>query len=611
VGVNVTALAASIYLVIFVLDRGFDLTDEAFYILNIWLPKDNRTALTEFGYYLDLFVQVFGKDVVALRAFGLLGLLSVSGFLAYQLVQYVRVKPHVTTTLAELIIIANGIVLAALVYYRIWLITPSYNWFSLLGTILLAGGGILAVRIFRYEIKPDAGALAIIYRTIPIAAIIATGGFLGTIGRPLTGLALGVFVAIWLILTLPVKRWLMVGIAALGTFLMLAAAHIWWLEGGWAIAVERVETGMKFAEILQAGQSVSSTVERAAEVLADIPGRFTEGAVARGYLALATAAILAFGWQKWFRKSTQIEWQSVYAVAIFCGFSVFMLVWITQVKSISVGELPGFVGLDMTMFLWGILVAKLAFDRFYNNELISNIRPVTGSQDRIWEIPLLVVFFVFLALFHSLGSTTLLINGSGTAFILYASAAFLMIVKLFPQRFRLARLFLLSVAAGPGIYFFLWATDNPYRLAGKLDDQTQPITFFDSATRLKVDAPTAFWVNGIQKIAVDAGWQPGTPLIDMTGGTPGAAVVLAARAPVTPWLVGGYKGSTDFVQLALSLMQKQTLKRAWILTAPKGVRRISSEILNTAGLVFPGGYSLVDTVKTSYRNEEQFLWKPN
>jgi len=224
---------------------------------------------------------------------------------------------------------------------------------------------------------------------------------------------------------------------------------------------------------------------------------------------------------------------------------------------------------------------------------------------------LLIILFIFLALFHSLGSTSSLVNGSGIAYVLYASAAILAIFELIPPHNHLLRVFMLTLIASSSAYFFLMATNNPYRLPVGIYYQTEKVTFLDSNTSLKVDPATARWVNEIKLIADDAGWKAGMPLIDLTGGTPGAAVVLAGRSPTTPWLVGGYKGSTSYVQMALSLAEKQLLNSAWILTSPEGVRRVPPEVLNSVGLIFPNNYTLVGRIRTGYRDEEQFLWKPN
>ena len=71
-------------------------------------------------------------------------------------------------------------------------------------------------------------------------------------------------------------------------------------------------------------------------------------------------------------------------------------------------------------------------------------------------------------------------------------------------------------------------------------------------SRFFVDEATADYVVGLQQIALDADWEQGTHLIDLTGASPGAVVVLDGRAPGVPWLLGGYEGSDRFALTALS-----------------------------------------------------------
>jgi len=154
------------------------------------------------------------------------------------------------------------------------------------------------------------------------------------------------------------------------------------------------------------------------------------------------------------------------------------------------------------------------------------------------------------------------------------------------------------------------AASNPYRLLGSVFEQTELVTFVGVETVVAVDPATAAWVSGIKAAAERNNWQTGTLLIDLTGGTPGAAVVLTAQPPTTSWLVGGYKGSDEYVRYALSQVDLRSLKSAWVLTAPGGLRSVSEEVLASVELPFPEGYILAGQMRTGHRDELQYLWKP-
>jgi len=73
---NAMLPAVTVILLVLVLDRGFDITDEAYYILSAWYPENNLSALTVFGNYLNLGTQIVGRNIANLRATGLLILLA-------------------------------------------------------------------------------------------------------------------------------------------------------------------------------------------------------------------------------------------------------------------------------------------------------------------------------------------------------------------------------------------------------------------------------------------------------------------------------------------------------------------------------------------------------
>ena len=148
------------------------------------------------------------------------------------------------------------------------------------------------------------------------------------------------------------------------------------------------------------------------------------------------------------------------------------------------------------------------------------------------------------------------------------------------------------------------------RIIITLITQNVEVTFLASRGFLYVDIPTANYINTLKRVALKSGWVHGTPLIDLTGGSPGATVILGGEIVGAPWLVGKYKGSNEFAKTVLEMVPKSKLQSAWVLTAPKGKRKISSEILLELGLDFPSDYIAVGKTKTGHREEIQVPWKP-
>ncbi len=154
------------------------------------------------------------------------------------------------------------------------------------------------------------------------------------------------------------------------------------------------------------------------------------------------------------------------------------------------------------------------------------------------------------------------------------------------------------------------ANMRPYRLSAPIAQQTHDVTTWDDGVALRVDESTATYVQALKAMAGNGNWRSGTPLIDLTGATPAAALVLGGRFFGIPWIPGGYPGSQKLASRVLRDAKRIDLESAWILTAPQGIRRISSAVLGDAGLVFPDAYERLGAVRTGYRDETQFLWKP-
>lgn len=172
---------------------------------------------------------------------------------------------------------------------------------------------------------------------------------------------------------------------------------------------------------------------------------------------------------------------------------------------------------------------------------------------------------------------------------------------------RVSVIYLLAVLP---VLFLFYVSLMPYRLPESMSHQTNPVTLTAGNAPIFVDEPTAGWINALRSGALEHGWSEGTPLIDMTGATPGAALVLGANAPVTPWIVGGYKGSRSFAASVLAATGEDVLKDAWILTVPSSLAKNDELLLSEAGLDFPSGYEIAAEVTTGYRKEKQLLWKP-
>jgi hypothetical protein len=152
------------------------------------------------------------------------------------------------------------------------------------------------------------------------------------------------------------------------------------------------------------------------------------------------------------------------------------------------------------------------------------------------------------------------------------------------------------------------ATATPYRIP-PLWNQTAHVTIGARSSSLLVDKITANYISGLQRAAATHGFQLGTPIIDLTGSSPGTVFALGGEAPGIPWLSGGYAGSAAYVQEVLNRVPREHLRLAWVLTAP-GNSTLPDSGLRPLGLNFPKDYEMIGQACFGLPCVAHFLWKP-
>ena len=148
-----------------------------------------------------------------------------------------------------------------------------------------------------------------------------------------------------------------------------------------------------------------------------------------------------------------------------------------------------------------------------------------------------------------------------------------------------------------------------YRLPEPVAQQTTRVVFLDGDTR-RVDAPTAMYINQLKSMALASGWERGTALVDLTGATPGALLVLDAKLVGNPWLIGGRPGSDAHAKAYLDMLGHAELKRAWVLTSPNGQRSIDSHVLWGGAPELQATHEPIGDLHFPARDEVQVLWRP-
>ncbi|WP_460111420.1 hypothetical protein [Pseudomonas sp. H3_D04] len=98
--------------------------------------------------------------------------------------------------------------------------------------------------------------------------------------------------------------------------------------------------------------------------------------------------------------------------------------------------------------------------------------------------------------------------------------------------------------------------------------------------------------------ALQAGFQPGTPVIDLSGQSPGMLYAMGATSIGQAWMIGGYPGSFKMASEALKRVRCDQLAAAWLLTEPEGPRSLSDNLVSSFGAK-PSDYEVVGSWKTA------------
>jgi hypothetical protein len=217
---------------------------------------------------------------------------------------------------------------------------------------------------------------------------------------------------------------------------------------------------------------------------------------------------------------------------------------------------------------------------------------------------------IFAPIAIAFGTNTGILRSAPRAGIFWVVAIAFGIIIAAPSRIRLLLYLNTAVLTSGVLIVLVHAIQKPYRINGPLWQQTEWISSATHERLVKVDPATEEYFLKLQTGARSAGFQVGTPIIDLSGMGPTTIFMLGGEAVGFAWINGGYPGSRNLTLHALSAVPSAELRRSWILTAPAGHGHLPTDILNDVGLDFPDDYEEVAHAQTSFLNEQQILWRP-
>lgn len=553
---------------------GIDFTDEGFHLVWISNPFIYDFSITQFGFiYHPLYLLLKG-DIVLLRQANILITFSLAWCLTHTFFTYLVPKTKKWSFTSH--IAASGLAVSSLSTLIFWLTTPNYNNLTLQALLITSIGLLLASK--KITSKSIFGWL-----------IIGLGGWLTFMAKPSSALILAVSVFFYILISRKFSiRLLLLAIMSSLTLLLISAFFI---DGSILKFTQRVQLGLEFVHNSNAGYSLNQ-IFRLDKFLLTINDKLTifiifimsffgtYGVRCKKQIGLLISLSMSFMFFLYTSYLTLRESQPIIDLGLFKGLLVYglvfssLLVWLLEergriFKSTSLPKWP-------IAFLFFIMPHIYAF----------------GTNGNYWMIG------GGAGIFWVLASITLL----GPAIRKYASWSLIMPLVLATQTVT-------AVLLHSG-------AERPYRQPQPLRLNKTRLVVSPQQSILILPIEYATYITTSKQTAQSSGFTPGTPIIDLTGLSPGLLFLLGAESIGQAWTIGAYPGSLQVAKAALSLTPCEKIATAWILLEPDGPRSISTEILTNLGAAFPEEYKHVGTWNiakgaggyTSRRTQE--LYKP-
>lgn len=530
---------------------GFDFTDEGFALAWISDPFLYKASVTQFGFAYHPIYLLSGGDLVVLRQVNIGLVFGLSWTLSALWLK--SLAPEVTGEGLTLAILSAGLATTGFTLFGGWMLTPSYNSLALQALMLTAIGLLLSEEAAAW--KASAGC-----------ALAGLGGWLAFLAKPTTAAALAVVMLVYLVVAprLSLGRFLV----AVGFALALLAVTALAQDGSIINFVARLQDGFGLTRHLDAGYGLTKALR-----LDHIPfGPATDVVIIAILLGFALVLGQAPAPGKMARAA--VLGLSAAIVALAAALALGLFVW------------PGAVGAFLTAFrLRWLVVALMLILVLLRWGLLTQVPTVHWARAGLF----LTLPHVFA--FGTNGNYWL--QGSMAALFWILGGTVFLRSAMLGQRSWTVLVPLVVVVQAVVAGLLLYGFRAPYRQPQPIDTNAALVEIGTLPSRLILSDGYADYIRTAGAVARDAGFVPGTPIIDLSGESPGLLQAFGAVNLGLPWLIGGYPGSEAYVSAALGFVPCAPLATAWVLVEPDGARRIPETVIAQVGADFPRSYALV------------------
>ncbi len=565
-------------------NRGFDITDESYSILWAKQPENVSSWINPFGFITKYIWLFSGENIGFFRIFSVVILFLTGLVFAISLDYFWSKKHHQASNNSLKIIPIAALTVTSLIYFHRWQLFISYNLLTLVSCLLVISGLFLGYGQNKNRI----------FIMITGGVIVGFGVFIAFLSKPTTSILLAIIVLAWITFyhQNSKKNYFIgaAGMTALIPFLMFIYLKL----GGIGEFYTNFSNGIHLIELAQTGHDLRSLILKiyiSYRPLILTPAYYFFHAPV---FILLLALLFSQSSKEYYKKNRE-------KIVIFLTF-FFLLSIVFSMKESHLNNnkelLTFFTFSTISLFL-----SVLTFSRLdkVNKDQIVNIDA--------YKIVVLSLFALLFA--YAFGTRTLMsIRQFGALIFIFAIWIYsfkILLMRYEQKKYIIVMLSLLMFIMTAKLIETAYI--KPNRLISNIALQDIDVEFHGVNGVLKVDKTTAKYVNDLKDIAFRFGWKEQNLLIDLTGATPGALVILNAKIVGSPWLVGGYPGSANYIKAYIKQSGENPFD-SWILTAPYGKRSVPVSVLSDDDYNFEEKYQLVGSFRTGHRNELQFLWKP-
>ena len=523
---------------------GIDFTDEGFYLVWISDPQLYKSSVSQFGFVYHPLFELLNGNIASLRQVNLLITLGLAWLAALTFLKTVF-GPESLGPIARAVIAGpiSATAVSAFVFAGMWLATPSYNSLTLQGLLVGSTGLMLADRRSRYP-------------SVVGWVLIGTGGWLMFMAKPTTAAAWGVIAGLYLVLSgrLGVRQSAAAFLLA-SLLLCISAVAI---DGSIRNFLERLITGLSTSSILTPGNSGAHLLRMDPLLLS-----------LRGQTLLWVSSLVIFCAAYLSQRSERpMAIAGVVLLVLFIALIFANIVGI-DVRMLRIEQFQG-------VMFFSIPFAAMMFGFFTSQS--NNLSSIT-SQNIFLGTTLLLIPYAYA--FGTGNNYWVVASGAG---IFWVMAGLVLLKPASDKPEFISILLAFSVAALTitvtlvqiGITF-------PYRQPQPLRNNNLSVQIGRPGSTLVLSQDFGHYFQAAIEASRQAGFQKNTPMIDLSGRSPGLLYAIGASSIGQAWTLGGYPGSATLAVTMLRTVPCSQLVAAWVLVEPEGLGRISTDVLSSYG----------------------------